>query len=103
MTLTFIELVDILSRTARRCRIEGDMDIEEVDDLLGLVPSFASEITPELAEACDNAIGVIQEYLAVQMKHIIQSNGAIQKSKRALRGYQDIGLKSQPMRVFRNV
>ena len=103
MTLTFVELVDVLTRTADRCRLDGDMDINEVDDLLGLVPSYASEITPELAKSCDDAISVIQEYIAAQMKLIIQSNGAIQKSKRALRGYQDLGLKSQPMRVYRNV
>ena len=103
MKPTFVELVNILERTADRCGLEGDLDINEIDDLLGLIPSYESDITPELAESCDKAINTIHDFIAVQMQNIIRSNGVIQQGRRALRGYKDTGLKSQPMRVYRNV
>ena len=97
------EVVQALNRHYRLSRIDGDIDIDDVQSLLNKLYSLEDDITPSLAREAKTAVDGIEGYLQLRMSEVGSLLGTVQRSQHALRGYVGNKRTCRSHRVFRNV
>ena len=103
MIQSFSELVISLERHNERAYIEGDLDLVHIEQLISAIYDLEYEITPDLARRAKSALDNLYNVFSDQMMDFVHKFGTIKGGRRALKGYADKKLKSQPRQLYRNV
>ena len=103
MIASFSDVVLQLERLAERAYLEGDLDLEHIETLISAVYEFEYDITPDFAKRAKTALDSLSDVFSDKMLDFVQKFGTIKGGRRALKGYADKKLKSQPIHLYRNV